>query len=87
MEFQTLLSLFDGSDPDLDAELFGAIQTLLERKAVTVEKEMHPQMPIIIDFIRGECERQKKISDSFPDDHKRDFTEINRAFRNTLDLI
>ena len=85
MEFKTLLGLFDGSDDHLNAELFDAVQTLLERKSVTEEKELNPQMPVIIDFICSECARQKTISESLPDDHKRDFTEINNAFRIALD--
>lgn len=84
MEFRTLLGLFDGKEPDLDAELFGAIQSLLERKAVTEEKDLNPHMPVIIDFIRRECAAQKIRSESLPDDHKRDFSEINRGFRLAL---
>ena len=87
MEFQTLLGLFDGSDPVLSAELFAEIQTLLERKAVTDEKELNPQIPLIIGFIREECTRQKTLAENLPDDHKRDFTEINRAFRLALDFL
>ena len=81
MEFRTLLKLFDGSDPELNAELYASIQTLLERKAVTEEKTMNPHMPVIRDFIIEECARQKSISDALPDDHKRDYTVINEAFR------
>ncbi len=86
MEFQTLLTLFDGSDPDLNADLFTSIQTLLERKAVTEEKDLNPQIPLIIDFIRAESARQKTISDTLPDDRKRDFSAINEAFRLALEL-
>ena len=87
MEFQALLTLFDGNDPDLDPELFTSIQALLERKAVTEEKDLNPQMPVIIDFIRSECDKQKTISESLQDDHRRDFDEINRIFRMALDLM
>lgn len=87
MEFQTLLTLFDGNDPDLTPELSENIRILLERKAVTEEKELNPQMPVIIDFIRSECARQKTISETLPDDHKHDYTEINRAFRTALELL
>lgn len=86
MEFQTLLQLFDRQDPDLNEELFEGIQTLLERKVVTEEKQLNPQMPVIIDFIHNECEKQKRLSESLPDDHKRDYTEINQAFRIALDI-
>ena len=61
MEFQTLLQLFGGQDPDLNEELFEGIQTLLERKVVTEEKQLNPQMPVIIDFIRNECEDYRNL--------------------------
>ena len=87
MEFQTLLGLFDGKDPDLNETLFNSIQTLLEKKAVTEEKDFNPQMPVIIEFIRNECARQKNISETLPDDHCHDYAEINRAFRTTLESL
>lgn len=87
MEFQTLLGLFDGSDPVLSTELLGEIRVLLERKAVTDEKALNPQMPLIIDFIREECSRQKILAETLPDDHKRDFTEINQTFRRALNVL
>ena len=87
MEFQTLLALFDENDTDLTPELFGAIQILLEQKAVTEEKELNPQIPVIIDFIQKECTKQKILSESFQDDHRRDFDEINQTFRMALDLM
>ena len=43
-------------------------------------------MPLIISFIREECARQKILAETHPDDHNHDFTEINRAFRLTLDI-
>ena len=86
MEFQNLLQLFDGEEPDLGKELLGSIQTLLERKVITEEKNLNPQMPIIIDFIEKECARQRIISESFPDDHKRDYSGINLAFRKALEV-
>ena len=46
--------------------------------------ERYHQMPEIIEFIQAECERQKQISDSAPDDHKHDYTELNTAFRRVL---
>ena len=81
MGFRTLLRLFDGEDQGVNAELLGAIQTLIEQKTLTEEKDLNPQMPVIIDFIQNECAKQKIISESLPDDHKRDYTEINEAFR------
>ena len=64
MEFGTLLQLFDGTDPDSDDDLWVGIQELLSLKVKTEEKDLNPQMPIIIEFIRSECEKQKKRMDS-----------------------
>ena len=84
VEFARLLELFDGTDGDLNETLYAAIQELLARKAVTEEKELNPQMPVIIGFIREECARQKKLSEAAPNDHRRGFDELNEAFRNAL---
>ena len=84
MEFQTLLKLFDGTDPDLNEELLAGIQDLLIRKAETEEKDLNPQLPIIIDFITSECANQKRISDATPDDHNHDYAELNEVFRQVL---
>ena len=87
MEFEKLLALFDGAEENLNETLLSAIWNLLSRKAVTEEKDLNPQMPVIIDFIREECRRQKEKSDAAADDHKRDFTALNECFRNVLDGI
>ena len=84
MEFEKLLMLFDESDDILTRELYEAIRELLMRKAGTEEKELHPQMPLIIDFIRDECARQKKLSDAASDDHRYDYEELNRCFRELV---
>ena len=84
MEFEDLMGLFDGTDGKLSMELYEAIQELLKRKVITEEKDLNSQMPEIIDFIRSEIVRQKEISDRLSDDHKRDFTELNKAFRDVL---
>ena len=68
----------------LTPELYDAIRELLKRKAITEEKDLNPQMPVIIDFIQAECLRMKQISDAAPDDHRHDFSELNEAFRNCL---
>ena len=81
MEFEKLLDLFGEPDEVLTGELYEAIQELLRRKAETEEKDLNPQMPAVISFIREECVRQKKISDAAPDDHRRDYSELNEAFR------
>ena len=86
MEFEKLLVMFDDPDDRLTPELYGAIRELLARKAITEERDLNPQMPVIIDFIQQECIRQKQISDEAPDDHKRDFGELNEAFRSILKI-
>lgn len=84
MRFEKLLQLFDGTEPDLSEGLLDAIRELLVLKADTEEKDLNPQMPVIIDFIRNECQRQKQISDAAPDDHRHDYTELNLVFRKSL---
>lgn len=84
MEFEKLLTLFDGTEADLSEELLAAIRVLLSRKVVTVEKDLNPHIPEIIDFITAECPKQKAISSALPDDHRHDFTPINDCFRAVL---
>ena len=84
MEFEKLMVLFDGSDTDLSRELLSGIRDLLAKKVVTVEKELNPQIPVIIDFITSECARQKQLSDAAPDDHNHDYAVLNEAFRKAL---
>ncbi len=87
MEFGKLLLLFEESEAGadgLDGELLAAIRELLDRKAVTEEKDLNPQMPVIIDFITAECGRQKAISDRAADDRRHDFSELNETFRRVL---
>ena len=81
MEFEKLLTMFSEPDDVLTQELYDAIQELLRRKAETEEKDLNPQMPAVISFIREECVRQKRISDAAADDHRRDYSELNEAFR------
>jgi predicted nucleotidyltransferase len=84
MEFEKLLTMFREPDDVLTQDLYAAIRELLARKAETEEKDLNPQMPAIISFIREECARQKQISDSAPDDHNHDYAELNEAFRKLL---
>ena len=44
----------------------------MDRKTETIEKDLNPQMPVIIEFIKKECLRQKQISEAVPDDRKYD---------------
>ena len=44
------------------------------------------------DFLRTnrrleECARQKQISDAAPDDHRRDYAELNEVFRGLLNSM
>ena len=87
MEFDELLTMFSEPDDVLTKELYAAIRELLARKAETEEKDLNPQMPAIISFIREECARQKQISDAAPDDHRRDYAELNEAFRGLLNSM
>ena len=80
MDFYELLGLFDGKEEELSDHLHESILELLARKSETEEKDLNPQMPIIIDFIREECLRQKYLSDQAQDDHKKDYSELNVAF-------
>ncbi len=82
--FSELLKLFQVADEGFPANLSGEIQLLLERKAVSEEKDLNPHMPAILDFIRNECIRQKRISEEAPDDHHRDLEPLNCVFRQTL---
>lgn len=84
MEFKDLLPLFDLGLPDLDAELYSAIEVLLERKKVTEEKDLNPHLPAIISFIESECLKQKEISDSLADDHKHDIAALDEVFRSIV---
>lgn len=84
VEFKELLTLFNEPESGLTQELYDAVQKLLIRKAKTEEKDLNPQMPVIIDFIREDCLRMKQISDAAPDDHRHDFAELNAAFRKLL---
>lgn len=84
MEFDKLLIMFDEPDDVLTKELYAAIQELLVRKAQTEEKDLNPQMPEIIGFIREECARQKEISEATADDRRRGYEELNEVFRRLV---
>ena len=84
VEFQELLTLFDEPESGLTQELYDAVQELLIRKAETEEKDLNPQMPVIIEFIREDCVRMKQVSDAAPDDRRHDHSELNEAFRKLL---
>lgn len=87
MQFSELMKLFDDSDANLGRDLFDAIQELLTRKAVTEEKDLNPQIPVIQNFIASECERQKLISDAAPNDHNQDYGLLNEIFQKTIEFL
>lgn len=70
---------------EIDPELRAAVDKLLEIKKVTTEKEMNPQIPEIIDYIKTGLQKQKKIADELPDDHNKDYGGLNRVFRDILE--
>ena len=84
MEFEKLLVMFDEPDDVLTKELYEAIRELLARKAETEEKDLNPQMPEIIAFIREECARQKEISEATADDRRDGYDELNEVFRRLV---
>ena len=48
------------------------------------KKKLMPHMPVIIRYIEEELERQKEIVKHLPDDHNRDFGELNQCFRTVI---
>ena len=84
MKFEELLTLFDGTQEELNDELLKAIELLLKRKTVTVEGELNEHIPEIIDFIKRELPRQKEISDAMADDREKDYSRINELFFDVL---
>ena len=71
----------------LEAELKPAVQRLLEAKVQMKETERGPRLEVLNDYIRGPLsEYQEKIV-SMPDDRNPDWTELNRVFRENVNLI
>ena len=71
---------------ELSGDLRNGIDTLLEVKKRTVEGEKNPQIPVIRDFIEKETALQKELADRLADDHNRDWTALNRVFREVIDF-
>jgi predicted nucleotidyltransferase len=65
-------------------ELQEGIARLLERKRLTGEKERMPHMPVILRYIKEELQRQRETVKRLPDDHNRDWEELNRCFRAVM---
>ncbi len=70
---------------DMPQELKIAVGELLERKKKTTEGEENIHIPVIRTFIESETARQKKIADSLPDDHNKDWAALNEIFRDVID--
>lgn len=71
---------------DLPDELRAGISELLEIKKVTEEKDLNPQIPVIQSFIESELVIQKEIADTIPDDHKKDWDDLNNNFQKIIML-
>ena len=84
IEFPDLISTVYRRKSGPQRELFGDVQTLRERKIVTKEKDLKPQIPVIIEYIQNERSKPKTLSEPLPDDYKRDHSEINQIFRMSL---
>ena len=69
---------------DLEPSLRAAIDGLLEIKKVTNEKDMNPQIPEIIEYIKTGIVKQKGIADQLTDDHNKDWEGLNRVFREVI---
>ncbi len=69
---------------DIESELREGIETLLEIKKNTTEKDENPQIPVIRSFIETELTKQKEIADSLPDDHNKDWAALNNVFAEVL---
>ncbi|WP_099468165.1 nucleotidyltransferase domain-containing protein [Konateibacter massiliensis] len=69
---------------DMPDELRSGIEELLEKKKVTDEKDLNPQIPVVIDFISSELERQKELVNAMKDDRNKDWNILNEIFLNTI---
>lgn len=78
VQFDNLLKM------DLPEVLQEAIHTLLEVKVHTREKELHPHMPLILNFIEEEIIRQKQLADHMEDDRRGEWGTLNAIFYDCL---
>lgn len=85
-EYQTPPPVFfdDLLNMELPEELREGIAELLEKKKVTDEKDLNPQIPVIQTFIEMELERQKALVAELEDDRKKDWDVLNRVFRGCI---
>jgi len=68
----------------LPTDLRTGINDLLEKKKVTDEKDLNPQIPVIYDFISSELNRQKEFVDALTDDHNKNWEMLNQIFIEIL---
>lgn len=69
---------------DMPAELRCGIEELLEKKVITNESDLNPQIPAVQSFIASELLRQKVNADAAQDDGKKDWGRLNELF---FDLV
>ncbi len=69
---------------EMPESLRTGIEELLERKKVTDEKDLNPQIPVIRSFIEAELERQKELLLEIEDDRKKDWGLLNRVFQENI---
>lgn len=72
---------------DLPKGLRQGIDELLEVKKVTDEKEVNPHIPVIIDFIKTEMERQKQLVEVMEDDRRKEWDTLNQLFLDILSNV
>lgn len=62
------------------------LERLLEIKSRSGEKERHPQLPKIQNYIQEELERLGSYVKSMPDDRNKDWVRLNQLFMEVLNL-
>lgn len=68
----------------LPGDLSEEIERMLAVKADSDEKDLNPRMPVIQRFLEEEIARYEQLSKEMPDDRKRDWEELDRAFLKVL---
>lgn len=68
-------------DKQLPKDLIKSVEDMLEIKASSGEKDLSPQIPEIIQFIKTELDRISMIAREKQDDRIRDWEELNKIFR------
>lgn len=68
----------------LPQELVDEIQTMLEIKAKSDEKDLNPRMPVIHNYIQEEIRRYEQISKEMEDDRSGDWSALEQIFLEVL---